>query len=86
MMSATPRLRRLLAATFFATSVALALGYPAAAGAEPQQQKCPKNTVTIGNQGQVISPPAQNEICDDDQTGLLGGVPVLGSLGLGSLF
>jgi hypothetical protein len=63
-----------------AASLALTLGYPATAAAEPQQPKCPRNTVTIGNQGQVVSPPAQNQICDDDETGLLGSVPVLGGL------
>jgi hypothetical protein len=59
----------------------IALGTAAAAGAQPSQPKCPKNTVTIENQGQVISPPAMNQVCDDDEdTGLLGSLPVLGSL------
>jgi hypothetical protein len=80
MISGTPRLRRILLISSCAASLALTLGYPATAAAEPQQPKCPRNTVTIGNQGQVVSPPAQNQICDDDETGLLGSVPVLGGL------
>jgi hypothetical protein len=87
MNSSTTRHVAVTASAALIAFAGIALGYPAAAGAAPQQQeKCPKNTVTIGNQGQVISPPAQNQICDDDPTGLLGSVPVLGSLGLGSLF
>ena len=74
-----------LAATIFATFVALALGYPGTAAAEPQS--CPKNTVTIGNQGQVINVPQQSQVCDDDMNdGLLGDLPVLGNLpGLGGV-
>jgi hypothetical protein len=75
---------KLLVATFFATFVALALSYPGTAAAEPQA--CPKNTVTIGNQGQVVNVPQQSQVCDDDPTGLLGGAPVLGNLpGLGGI-
>jgi hypothetical protein len=75
---------KLLAATFFATCVALALGCPATAVAEPQA--CPKNTVTIDNQGQVIDLPQQSQVCDDDPLGLLGDLPVLGNLpGLGGV-
>jgi hypothetical protein len=77
---------KLLAATVFATFVALALGYPGTAAAEPPV--CPKNTVTIGNQGQVINVPQQSQVCDDDPTtgGLLGDLPLLGNLpGLGGI-
>jgi hypothetical protein len=77
---------KLIAATFFATLVALALSYPTTAAAEPPV--CPKNTVTIGNQGQVINVPQQSQVCDDDPTndGLLGDLPLLGNLpGLGGI-
>jgi hypothetical protein len=85
MISAAPRLSRVAAAGFFAALVALALGYPATAATEPPV--CPKNTVTIGNQGQVVNVPQQSQVCDDDPTGgLLGDLPVLGNLpGLGGL-
>jgi hypothetical protein len=86
MISAAPRLRRVSAASFFAALVALALGYPATAAAEPPV--CPKNTVTIGNQGQVVNVPQHSQVCDDDPTGdgLLGDLPVLGNLpGLGGI-
>jgi hypothetical protein len=84
----TPRLgsiMKTLAATIFATFVALALGYSATAAADPPA--CPKNTVTIDNQGQVIKPPQQSQVCDDDPTGgLLGDLPVLGNLpGVGGI-
>jgi hypothetical protein len=84
MISAAPCLRRVTAAGFFAALVALALGYPATAAAEPV---CPKNTVTIGNQGQVVNLPQYSQVCDDDPTGgLLGDLPVLGGLpGLGGI-
>jgi hypothetical protein len=74
---------KMLAATVFATFVALALGYPGAAAAQPPT--CPKNTVTINNQGQIVNVPQQSQVCDDDPTGgLLGDLPVLGNLpGLG---
>ena len=78
-----PMKRRFL--LLFAAAIAVALGYPAVAGAEPV---CPKNTVTIGNQGQVINVPAESQVCDDDPAsdGLLGNLPVLGNLpGLGGL-
>jgi len=86
MISAAPRLRRVSAASFFAALIALALGYPATAAAEPPV--CPKNTVTIGNQGQVVNVPQFSQVCDDDPTGdgLLGDLPVLGNLpGLGGI-
>jgi hypothetical protein len=86
MISAAPRLRRASAASFFAALIALALGYPATAAAEPPV--CPKNTVTIGNQGQVVNVPQYSQVCDDDPTGdgLLGDLPVLGNLpGLGGV-
>ena len=86
MISGAPRLRRASAASFFAALVALALGYPATAAAEPPV--CPKNTVTIGNQGQVVNVPQFSQVCDDDPTGdgLLGDLPVLGNLpGLGGI-
>ena len=86
MISAAPRLSRVAAAGFFAALVALALGYPATAATEPPV--CPKNTVTIGNQGQVVNVPQQSQVCDDDPTGdgLLGDLPVLGNLpGLGGI-
>jgi hypothetical protein len=86
MISGAPRLRRASAASFFAALVALALGYPATAAAEPPV--CPKNTVTIGNQGQVVNVPQYSQVCDDDPTGdgLLGDLPVLGNLpGLGGI-
>ena len=86
MISAAPRLLRASVASFFAASVALALGCPATAAAEPPV--CPKNTVTIGNQGQVVNVPQYSQVCDDDPTGdgLLGDLPVLGNLpGLGGL-
>ena len=60
--------------------------YPATAAAEPPV--CPKNTVTIGNQGQVVNVPQYSQVCDDDPTGdgLLGDLPVLGNLpGLGGI-
>jgi hypothetical protein len=78
----------LAAPLFFATFVALALGYSAAATAEPPTPVCPKNTVTIGNQGQVINVPQQSQVCDNDpmNDGLLGDLPVLGNLpGLGGI-
>jgi hypothetical protein len=79
MISAAPRLRRASAASFFAALVALALGYPATATAEPPV--CPKNTVTIGNQGQVVNVPQFSQVCDDDPTGgLLGDLPLVGGL------
>ena len=74
---------RMLFAALGATT--LALGYPALAGADPV---CPKNTVTIGNQGQVVNVPQESQVCDDDMTsdGLLGDLPVLGNLpGLGGI-
>jgi hypothetical protein len=77
---------KLLAATLFATFVALALSCSATAVAEPPV--CPKNTVTIGNQGQVINVPQQSQVCDDDpmNDGLLGDLPLLGNLpGLGGI-
>ncbi|HVQ52408.1 MAG TPA: hypothetical protein VMS92_20410 [Mycobacterium sp.] len=86
MISAAPRLSRVAAAGLFAALVALALGYPATASAEPPV--CPKNTVTIGNQGQVINVPQFSQVCDDDPQngGLLGDLPVLGNLpGLGGI-
>jgi hypothetical protein len=89
MISAAPRLRRNLLASFGATLLALALGCPATAAAEPPA--CPKNTVTIGNQGQVINVPQHSQVCDDDPTsstgdGLLGDLPVVGNLpGLGGI-
>ncbi|WP_041312032.1 hypothetical protein [Mycobacterium sp. JS623] len=61
-------------------------GHPGPAAAEPPV--CPKNTVTIGNQGQVINVPQQSQVCDDDPTmgGLLGDLPLLGNLpGLGGI-
>jgi hypothetical protein len=86
MISAAPRLRRNLLASFGATLLALALGCPATAAAEPPV--CPKNTVTIGNQGQVVNVPQYSQVCDDDpqNDGLLGDLPVLGNLpGLGGI-
>jgi hypothetical protein len=85
MISAAPRSRRVIASGFFAALVALALGYPATAAAEPPV--CPQNTVTIGNQGQVVKVPQYTQLCDDDQTGgLLGNSPLVGNLpGLGGL-
>jgi hypothetical protein len=76
---------KMLAAAVFATFIALALGYSATAAADPPA--CPKNTVTIGNQGQVINVPQQSQVCDDDMSGgLLGDVPLLGNLpGLGGI-
>jgi hypothetical protein len=77
---------KLLAATVFATFVALALSNPATAAAEPSA--CPRNTVTIGNQGQVVNLPQYSQVCDDDpmNNGLLGDLPVLGNLpGLGGI-
>jgi hypothetical protein len=78
MTSASPLLRRILLAAL--GTAALAIGYPATATAEPTV--CPKNTVTIGNQGQVINVPQQSQVCDDDpmNDGLLGDLPVLGNL------
>jgi len=61
---------KLLAGAFCATFVALALSYPGTAAAEPPA--CPKNTVTINNQGQVVEVPQQSQVCDDDMNGLLG--------------
>jgi hypothetical protein len=81
MMTATSRI--VLAAM---AAAAVAFGYPAAAAAEPSA--CPKNTVTIGNQGQVVNVPQQSQVCDDDpmNEGLLGDLPVLGNLpGLGGI-
>jgi hypothetical protein len=85
MISAAPRLRRASVASFLAASVALALGYPATAAAAPPV--CPKNTVTIGNQGQVVNLPQYSQVCDDDPTGgLLGDAPLVGNLpGLGGI-
>jgi uncharacterized cupredoxin-like copper-binding protein len=84
-IAAGPRLRRFLIAALGVA--AMALGYPATAAAEPSA--CPKNTVTIGNQGQVVNVPQQSQVCDDDPVtddGLLGGLPVLGNLsGLGGI-
>jgi hypothetical protein len=84
MIATAQRLRRLL---FAALGVAaLTLGYPAIAAADPPV--CPKNTVTIGNQGQVVNVPQQSQVCDDDpmSDGLLGDLPVLGNLpGLGGV-
>ena len=78
MISVEPRLLRVTAASFFAALVALALGYPATAAAEPPV--CPNYTVTIGNQGQVVNVP-QSQVCDDDPTdGLLGDLPLVGNL------
>ena len=57
MISVEPRLLRVTAASFFAALVALALGYPATAAAEPPV--CPNYTVTIGNQGQVVDVPRE---------------------------
>jgi uncharacterized cupredoxin-like copper-binding protein len=78
MTPVTPSLRRILLAAFAVAT--LALGYPAAAGADATA--CPKNTVTIGNQGQVISVPQRSQVCGDDpiNDGLLGNLPVLGNL------
>ncbi|MGX9791384.1 hypothetical protein [Mycobacterium sp. MMS18-G62] len=77
---------RLIAAGFFAVSTTVAL--PAAASAEPQPA-CPKNTVTIGSQGKVITVPQQTQVCDDDPMGgdgLLGDLPVVGNLpGVGGI-
>jgi hypothetical protein len=81
MIYATPRLRRTMLTSLSAALLAVAVAFPAVAGAKPPpQQHCPKNTVTIGSQGQIVSPPARNQVCDDDQTGLLGSLPVLGGL------
>jgi len=75
---------KLLAGAFCATFVALALSYPGTAAAEPPA--CPKNTVTINNQGQVVEVPQQSQVCDDDMNGLLGDLPLLGNLpGLGGV-
>jgi hypothetical protein len=84
MIAVAPRSRRILLAALGAA--ALALGCPTTAAAEPTA--CPNNTVTIGNQGQVLNVPAQSQVCDDDpmSDGLLGDLPVLGNLpGLGSV-
>jgi uncharacterized cupredoxin-like copper-binding protein len=79
-------MRRLMAAILSAISITVAL--PAVASAEPQPA-CPKNTVTIGNQGQVITVPQQTQVCDDDPMGgdgLLGDLPLVGNLpGLGGI-
>jgi hypothetical protein len=85
MTSTAPRLRRVTAASLFAALVAPALGYPATAAADPPV--CPKNTVTIGNQGQVVNVPQFSQVCDDDPTGgLLGDLPLVGNLpGLGGV-
>jgi opacity protein-like surface antigen len=76
--------RRLLAAVLFAASMAFV--FAAAASAAPD---CPKNTVTINNQGKVITVPAQSQVCDDDpftNDGLLGNLPVVGNLpGVGGI-
>jgi hypothetical protein len=80
----TRGLRRVLLAAGTA-AIAFALGYPATATAAPA---CPKNTVTVGNQGQVINLTPASQVCDDDPRGdgLLGDTPVLGNLpGLGGL-
>jgi hypothetical protein len=64
----------------------LALNGAATAAADPAV--CPKNTVTIGNQGQVINVPQYSQVCDDDPQsgGLLGDLPLLGNLpGLGGI-
>jgi hypothetical protein len=85
MSDAGRRSRRVIAAGFFAALVALALGCPATAAAEPPA--CPKNTVTIGSQGQVVNVPQHSQVCDDDPTGgLLGDLPLVGNLpGLGGI-
>ena len=79
-------MRRLMAAILSAISITVAL--PAVASAEPRPA-CPKNTVTIGNQGQVITVPQQTQVCDDDPMGgdgLLGDLPLLGNLpGVGGI-
>jgi uncharacterized cupredoxin-like copper-binding protein len=79
-------MRRLMAAILFAVSISVAL--PAVASAQPRPA-CPKNTVTIGNQGQVITVPQQSQVCDDDPVGgdgLLGDLPLVGNLpGLGGI-
>ena len=79
-------MRRLMAAILFAVSITVAL--PAVASAEPLPA-CPKNTVTIGNQGQVITVPQQTQVCDDDPMGgdgLLGDLPLVGNLpGVGGI-
>jgi hypothetical protein len=67
-------------------AVVLALAGAATAAAEPTA--CPKNTVTIGNQGQVVNVPQFSQVCDDDPVsgGLLGDLPLLGNLpGLGGI-
>jgi hypothetical protein len=56
MIAVAPRSRRFLLAALGVA--ALALGYPATASAEPSA--CPNNTVTIGNQGQVLDVPPQS--------------------------
>jgi hypothetical protein len=69
-------MRRLIAGTSIAF-VAIGLGYPAIAAADP---KCPANAVRI--QGEVVPAPA-NQMCDNDPVdndGLLGGLPVAGNL------
>jgi hypothetical protein len=75
-----------MAAILSAISITVAL--PAVASAEPRPA-CPKNTVTIGNQGQVITVPQQTQVCDDDPMGgdgLLGDLPLVGNLpGLGGI-
>jgi hypothetical protein len=84
MISATPVVRRIVLAAL--VTATLALGCPAVAAAQPPV--CPKNTVTIGNQGKVINVPQQSQVCDDDPTsgGLLGDLPLLGNLpGLGGI-
>jgi hypothetical protein len=84
MIAAGPRLRRFLLAALGVA--ALSFGYPATAAAEPPA--CPKNTVTIGNQGQVVNVPQQSQVCDDDpmSDGLLGDLPMMGNLpGLGGI-
>jgi hypothetical protein len=83
-IATTPSLRRILLAALGAA--ALALSCPATAAAEPTA--CPNNTVTIGNQGQVVDVTPQSPVCDDDvmSDGLLGDLPVLGNLpGLGGV-
>ena len=76
---------KMLAATFFAMLVASALTFAATAAAAPPV--CPKNTVTINNQGQEVNVPQHSQVCDDDPTGgLLGDLPLLGNLpGLGGV-
>lgn len=75
-------MRRLIAGTSIAF-VAIGLGYPAVAAADPV---CPTNEVRV--QGEVVPAPA-NQVCDTEPVGndgLLGDLPVLGNLpGLGGV-